>query len=305
MTTPLYDTTTYPEPQHVFPALVLGSCRLAHVTFASQRFRMCIHSLCIFHCGHHQFSSTPLIPCAQREQDCRLPTDFHHLNNLMPYPTARALNQRLTQRSRSQSPVTKKDVTSVDPIRSNIHPVETGCRSRGHPYRSHFVPYICARCEYDYRKAEEDRCARFAAGLAEDGLVEHVRLQEWQWRVKLGVKPLSQKQHHVRDRGSNSSNRTTSSGTYVNSVRNSSAPAARKSVVDGDGDGDILPPQEKEELQILRRVEEREMLRRMEEANKELEAGQKRTSRELMGKRRSWMGSWRVSWGGSGGVVGL
>ena len=228
--------------------------------------RMCIHALCIFYCGHHNFASEPLIPCPYY-QGLKDNMNGHQSPSMtVPYPTARAFNQRLAERSQRQnnSRIRDRPTQSEQPTSklASASGDERRCRQRGHPYRSRLVPYICNACAESRRKAEVERRARLDQTQTEDGPVEHVHLEKWQWWAVYGEKPR------------------------VNNPQQNEGEMEHQN--------NNLPSQIQQEIELNRRTEEREMLAKMEEANLALEnmeiKGKKDAKQDAEPKR------WRISW---------
>ena len=278
---------------------------------------MCIHPLYIYACGHHFFAPEPLVTCAWRDAaiakqaplplpNSKLPRSPRTLGHGSPYPTTKALNQRLaskgllpaeqyksTKVSTKGSPQPTGDHKNLKPVKRADSVKEGTCRKRGHPFRSHFIKYLCDECDSQHLQREQQRQERFEKNYHSDGLVEHVRVEEWQWRVKFGEKALP--------------------APPAGSPRSPRPPKDDDSGYEEGLVEEEMPKQLREELELGKRVEEREMLRAMEEANKVIEGMKKKTAMnvddkqkvvdsqvmrksEESGKRDSWTKGLRASW---------
>ncbi|KAL9055856.1 MAG: hypothetical protein Q9162_003282 [Coniocarpon cinnabarinum] len=169
----------------------------------------------------------------------------------------------------------------------------SSCKQKGHPYTSHFIPYLCEPCVAASQERERDRRQRLEASLADNGLIERVKLEEWQWRTKFNAGCESKEPCRPRAKGKTDP---------VPDTNGKAGEGAESHTGEAHTGEDSIKDGEKEEQKRLK--EEAEMLVKMEEANRQLEeamASRRRSDGvpvpEKGTARQSWVQGLRRSWG--------
>ena len=244
-------------------------------------------------------STTPVInPSAPRREvprrrTSRLISSPAAPLRLIPSPTIAARSFNITDRS---------DEHEAPLEESQTLPGHT-CEPKGHPYTSHFIPYLCAPCFDAAHKRERDRKQRLEQNLKDDVLVERVKLQEWQWKTRFNER----KNVNAKERRDTlkTGDKATTKGVGEQRAATEGQEALTTVVESGKSKPILLQglvsTKEQDEQQRLK--EEAEMLVKMEEANRLIEQATKASRRQSADDkvsrqdRRSLMQGLRRSWG--------
>ena len=141
--------------------------------------KMCGHQLLIFTtCGHFHIPPTPVLPC-----------NYSRRYTLDPPPVDPRESLRNTFIPPRTSIVPKRKL----PANASL-PKPPACRPIVHPFVSRAINTLCYHCareesaEQHIRVKDLERRKHRLQAVLEDGWLKDTRVEEWKWKVRIGVR---------------------------------------------------------------------------------------------------------------------